>query len=77
MKTLLHYLKPYKWLVVLGLSLAAINIGFSLIDPILFGKIIKLAETEDDRQRLAKRTDDNCRTDFLVLDHHYPRPPVG
>lgn len=43
MKTLLHYLKPYKWLVVLTLSLAAINMGFSLIDPILLGKLVNLA----------------------------------
>ena len=31
MKILLQYLKPYKWLVVLVLTLAAINIGFSLL----------------------------------------------
>lgn len=43
MKILLRYLKPHKWLVVLVLSLAAINIGFSLVDPILFGKLINLA----------------------------------
>ncbi|HTB52806.1 MAG TPA: ABC transporter ATP-binding protein [Ferruginibacter sp.] len=43
MKILLKYLKPHKWLVFLTLILAAINIGFSLIDPILFGKIINLA----------------------------------
>lgn len=42
MKILLHYLKPYKWLVALVLLLAAINIGFSLIDPIIFGKLIDL-----------------------------------
>ena len=39
MKILLHYLKPYKWLVVLALVLAAVNIGFSLVDPIIFGKL--------------------------------------
>ena len=43
MKILLHYLKPHKWLVILVLFLAAINIGFSLVDPILFGKLINLA----------------------------------
>ena len=43
MKILLHYLKPHKWLVGLVLFLAAINIGFSLVDPILFGKLINLA----------------------------------
>ena len=42
MKILLHYLKPYKWLVGLVLLLAAINIGFSLIDPIIFGKLVTL-----------------------------------
>jgi ATP-binding cassette subfamily B protein len=43
MKILLQYLKPYKLLVTLVLFLAAINIGFSLVDPIIFGKLINLA----------------------------------
>jgi ATP-binding cassette, subfamily B, bacterial len=43
MKILLHYLKPHKFLVALVLVLAAINMGFSLIDPIIFGKLINLA----------------------------------
>lgn len=43
MKILFRYLKPYKWLVTLTLVLAGINIGFSLIDPIIFGKLISLA----------------------------------
>lgn len=43
MKILLQYLKPYKWLVVLTLVLAAINTGFSLMDPIIFGKLVRLA----------------------------------
>ncbi|MBD0333031.1 MAG: ABC transporter ATP-binding protein [Chitinophagaceae bacterium] len=43
MKILLQYLKPYKLLVILVLFLAAVNIGFSLIDPIIFGKLINLA----------------------------------
>jgi ATP-binding cassette subfamily B protein len=42
MKILAKYLKPYKGLVALVLFLAAINIGFSLIDPIIFGKLIDL-----------------------------------
>ena len=42
MKILLKYLKPYKWLVGLVLLLAAVNIGFSLIDPIIFGKLVNL-----------------------------------
>lgn len=43
MKILLHYLKPHKWLVILTLALAGINIGFSLMDPILLGKLVNLA----------------------------------
>lgn len=43
MKILLKYLSPYKWLVALTILLAAINTGFSLCDPIIFGKMINLA----------------------------------
>src|SRR3954470_1179158 len=43
MKLLIQYLKPHKYLVFLVLLLAAINIGFSLFDPIIFGKLITLA----------------------------------
>lgn len=43
MKILWKYLRPYRGLVGLVLLLAAINTGFSLVDPILFGKLIKLA----------------------------------
>lgn len=43
MKILLQYLRPYNWLVVLVLLLAAINTGFSLMDPILLGKLVNLA----------------------------------
>lgn len=43
MKILFQYLKPYKGLVALVLFLAAVNIGFSLVDPIIFGKLINLA----------------------------------
>jgi ATP-binding cassette subfamily B protein len=43
MKILLKYLRPYKWLVALTMMLAALNIGFSLVDPILFGKLVNLA----------------------------------
>src|SRR5688572_21797368 len=42
MKILIQYLQPYKWLVIFTLVLAAINISFSLIDPIIFGKLIDL-----------------------------------
>src|SRR6187200_102623 len=48
MKILLHYLKPHKWLVILVLTLAAINIGFSLVDPIILGRLINLATYHTD-----------------------------
>ncbi|MBR2648365.1 MAG: ABC transporter ATP-binding protein [Sediminibacterium sp.] len=40
MKLLLQYLKPYKWLVMLALLLAAINQSFSMLDPYFFGKML-------------------------------------
>jgi len=40
MKILWQYLKPYKWLVVLSLVLAGVAQALTLIDPIIFGKII-------------------------------------
>ncbi|MBC7890331.1 MAG: ABC transporter ATP-binding protein [Ferruginibacter sp.] len=46
MKILFKYLQPHKWLVILTLVLAAINIGFSLIDPILLGKMVNLANEQ-------------------------------
>jgi ATP-binding cassette subfamily B protein len=48
MKILFQYLKPYKWLVTIVLVLAAINIGFSLVDPIIFGKLVSLATIHQD-----------------------------
>ncbi len=45
MKILLHYLKPHKWLVIFTLVMATVNIGFSLVDPILLGKLINLANS--------------------------------
>ena len=43
MKTLMKYLRPYRWLVTLTLILATINSGFSLIDPIILGRLVDLA----------------------------------
>ncbi len=43
MKILLKYLKPYKWLMALTMFLASVNIGFSLIDPIILGRLVNLA----------------------------------
>jgi len=50
MKLLANYLKPYKWLVALTLLLATINTVFSLIDPIIFGRIIKLSQEINTKQ---------------------------
>lgn len=40
MNLLVQYLKNYKWIVCLALVLAAINIGFSLLDPYITGRIV-------------------------------------
>jgi ATP-binding cassette subfamily B protein len=40
MKLLLSYLKNYKWLVLLALLLAAINQVFSLLDPLIFKRVV-------------------------------------
>src|SRR3984885_6328865 len=40
MKILISYLKPYKWLVLLALLLAAINQSFSMLDPYFFGRVL-------------------------------------
>jgi ATP-binding cassette subfamily B protein len=40
MNLLIEYLKNYKWIVVLALALAAVNIGFSLLDPYITGRIV-------------------------------------
>jgi ATP-binding cassette subfamily B protein len=53
MKILINYLKPYKWLVVLTLVLAGINIGFSLVDPIIFGKLVDLANYRQSSKGLS------------------------
>ncbi|RYY66313.1 MAG: ABC transporter ATP-binding protein [Chitinophagaceae bacterium] len=47
MKILLFYLKPHKWMVAVILFLAAVNIGFSLIDPKIFGHLVNLAFHRD------------------------------
>lgn len=57
MKILLSYLKPYKLLVILVLFLAAVNIGFSLIDPILFGKLVNLAYQVKDSLEAGQKMD--------------------
>lgn len=39
MKIMLSYLRPYKWTLALTLLMAAINQIFSLLDPLIFGKM--------------------------------------
>jgi ATP-binding cassette subfamily B protein len=57
MKVLLKYLKPYRWLVVLTLGLAAVNTGFSLFDPIIFGRLINLANRYFSGKSLLSKND--------------------
>jgi ATP-binding cassette subfamily B protein len=40
MKILWTYLRPYRWLILLSLALAAAAQLLSLVDPVIFGKII-------------------------------------
>jgi ATP-binding cassette subfamily B protein len=40
MNILISYLKKHRWVVVLALFLAAMNIGFSLLDPWITGRIV-------------------------------------
>ena len=49
MKILLSYLKKYKYLVLLSLLLATVNQVFSLMDPMIMGRLInKFATHRDD-----------------------------
>jgi ATP-binding cassette, subfamily B, bacterial len=68
MKILLKYLKPYKWLVILTLFLAAVNIGFSLVDPIIFGKLINLANVHQSIPPPASKFN---WQDYLFMKIHY------
>ena len=61
MKILFKYLTPYKGLVLLTMLLASINIGFSLYDPILFGKLINLANDYKE----------SFKTPPAMTDHHF------
>ena len=69
MKILIQYLKPYKWLVILVLCLAAINIGFSLFDPIIFGKLINLATHH-------QKAESFTWNDFLFINKTIPEEVI-
>ena len=70
MKILLSYLKPYKWLVVLTLFLASLNIGFSLFDPIILGKIVNLSN--DYVQARKQHHDFSADRFFTVFSWTHP-----
>jgi ATP-binding cassette subfamily B protein len=55
MKLLLQYLKAHKWIVVLALFLAAMNIGFSLMDPAITGKLMDRYITKADQYHNDKQ----------------------
>lgn len=68
MKILFKYLAPYKWLVLLTIALAAVNIGFSLFDPIIFGKLINLA---NEHQSVAVPAVKYSWSDYLFMKTSY------
>ena len=47
MKLLLQYLKKYKALVIASFVLATVNQSFSMLDPVIFGKLIDLVKQFD------------------------------
>jgi len=49
MKILLSYLKEHRAIVVFALFLAAMNIGFSLIDPYISGRILDVVIRQSDK----------------------------
>ncbi len=49
MKILIHYLSRYKGLVLLSFLLAALNTGFSLLDPVFFGKLFDYIKDNYDK----------------------------
>lgn len=58
MKTLLHYLKPHKWLLITSLLLATINQVFSLFGPAITGNILDQLVTHPnffDKEKLIPR----------------------
>ncbi|MDQ0476300.1 MULTISPECIES: ABC transporter ATP-binding protein [Chryseobacterium] len=58
MKTLLHYLKPHKWLLIISLFLATINQVFSLFGPAITGNILDQLVTHPnffDKEKLLPR----------------------
>jgi ATP-binding cassette subfamily B protein len=71
MKILISYLKPYKWLVLLALLLAAINQTFSMLDPYLFGKLLDTLGTHPHEigtysaNKVFHKTGDRSQSQFV------------
>ena len=71
MKLLTSYLRPYRWLIVLALGLAAINQIFSLLDPLLFGKLFDNFATHPlesgyyNSEKQFVKTGDRSQHDFI------------
>ena len=72
MKILLTYLKPYRGLVILTLVLAGLNTGFSLYDPIIFGRIVNLSN--DYVQ--ARKVGNNFSADSFFNSFSWTHPGV-
>jgi len=73
MKILVQYLRPHRFLVTLVLFLAAMNMGFSLVDPILFGKLINLANSH---QGITKPASHNFDWDRFFNSFSWKAPGV-
>ncbi len=73
MKLLIQYFKPYKGLVILTLTLAAINIGFSLIDPWVFGRFIDLANAH---QGITNPPSSNLSKNDFFFSFNWAKPGV-
>lgn len=72
MKTLLQYLKPYRWMVVIALFLAAINQTFSMLDPLFFGKMYDTYAVhpyQKGNYTTETVTGDSGRTEFKKVFH--------
>lgn len=72
MKVLLSYLKEYRWVVVLALVLAAFNIGFSLLDPFITGKIVDryIVPTNLSKEKVVAIVEKVKGENLKSLDHN-------
>ncbi|HTD40846.1 MAG TPA: ABC transporter ATP-binding protein [Mucilaginibacter sp.] len=72
MKVLLSYLKEHRWVVVLALVLAAFNIGFSLLDPYITGKIVDkyIVPTNLSKGKVVEIVEKIKGVDLKTLDHN-------